>query len=59
MTEKARAARAAYKRKWARDNPDKIKAQQARYWAKKAAQMRGEGKPGGQTATETEGKDDK
>lgn len=59
MTDKAKAARAAYRREWARKNPDKIKAQQARYWERKAAQMQGEGKPGGQTAPEREGKDDK
>lgn len=37
MTEKAIEARRAYKRQWAKDNPDKIKAQQERYWNKKAA----------------------
>lgn len=37
MTEQAAAARRAYKRKWARENKDKVKAQQERYWAKKAA----------------------
>lgn len=35
----AAEARRAYKREWARKNPDKIKAQQERYWKKKAAQM--------------------
>ena len=39
MTEQAIAARRAYKRQWARDNPDKIKAQQERFWAKKAEEM--------------------
>ena len=39
MTEQALAARRAYKRQWARDNPDKIKAQQERFWAKKAEEM--------------------
>ena len=39
MTEKAKEARRAYKRKWARENPDKIKAQQERYWTKRAEQM--------------------
>lgn len=34
----AAAARRAYKREWARKNPDKIRAQQERYWQKKAAQ---------------------
>ncbi len=36
MTEKALAARREYKRQWAKKNPDKVKAQQERYWAKKA-----------------------
>lgn len=38
MTEQAAAARRAYKRKWAKENPDKVKAQQERYWQKKAEQ---------------------
>jgi hypothetical protein len=38
MNEQAAAARRAYKREWAAKNPDKVKAQQERYWAKKAAQ---------------------
>ena len=38
MNEKALAARRAYKRKWAKANPDKVRAQQERYWMKKAAQ---------------------
>lgn len=38
MNEKAAAARRAYKREWARANPDKVKAAQERYWAKQAAQ---------------------
>ena len=37
MTPEALEARRAYKRAWARKNPDKIKAQQARYWEKQAA----------------------
>ena len=37
MTEQAKEARRAYKRKWAQQNPDKIRAQQERYWTKKAA----------------------
>lgn len=36
MTEAAKEARRAYKRKWARENPDKIRAQQERYWSKRA-----------------------
>ena len=38
MTEQAAAARRAYKREWARNNRDKVKAQQERYWARKAAE---------------------
>lgn len=38
MNEQAKAARRAYKRKWAKQNPDKVKAQQERYWTKKAAE---------------------
>lgn len=37
MNEAAKEARRAYKRKWQRENPDKVKAQQERYWNKKAA----------------------
>ena len=37
MTEAAKAARRAYKREWARQNPDKVKAQQERHWEKVAA----------------------
>ena len=36
MTEQAKEARRAYKRQWAKDNPEKVKAQQARYWARQA-----------------------
>ena len=35
MNEKALAARRAYKRKWAHENPEKVKAAQERYWTKK------------------------
>jgi len=38
-TEAAKEARRAYKREWARKNPDKVKAAQERYWKKKAAQI--------------------
>lgn len=37
MTEQAAEARRAYKRKWQRENRDKVKAQQERYWTRKAA----------------------
>lgn len=36
MSEAAREARNAYKRKWAKDNPEKVKAYTRRYWEKKA-----------------------
>ena len=39
MTDAAAEARRAYKRKWAKENPDKIRAQQERYWNKRAAEM--------------------
>lgn len=39
MTDQAKEARKAYKREWARKNPDKVKAAQERYWHKKAAQQ--------------------
>lgn len=40
LSEEARAARNAYKRKWNRENPDKVKAATARYWEKQAQQMK-------------------
>ena len=39
MTEQAKAARRAYKAEWARQNPDKVRQQQERYWEKRAALM--------------------
>ena len=42
MDEKALEARRAYKRAWAKANKDKIRAQQERYWAKKAEQAAAE-----------------
>ena len=37
MNEKAKEARRAYKRQWSKNNPDKLKEYQARYWTKRAA----------------------
>ena len=37
MNEKAKEARRAYRREWARKNRDKVMAAQERYWNKKAA----------------------
>ena len=39
LSEQAIAARREYKKMWARKNPDKVKAQQERYWQRKAAQQ--------------------
>lgn len=44
MTEQAIAARRAYKKMWARKNPDKVRAAQERYWQKRAAQQAQEGR---------------
>ena len=38
MDERALEARRAYRRQWAKDHPDRVRAWQERYWAKKAAQ---------------------
>lgn len=45
MTEQAAAARRAYKRKWAKENPDKVKAYNERYWQRKAEQETAAGEP--------------
>lgn len=37
MNSAATEARNAYRRAWAKNNPDKVKAQQERYWSKRAA----------------------
>lgn len=42
MTDAAKEARRAYKRKWNRANRDKVKAAQARYWDKKAKEAEAE-----------------
>lgn len=39
MTDNAKNARNAYRRKWAKNNPDKLREYQARYWEKKAAEQ--------------------
>ena len=36
LSKEAAEARRKYKREWASRNPDKIRAQQARYWERKA-----------------------
>lgn len=47
--ELARKTANAYKREWARQNPERIKAAQMRYWLKKAAEAK---------ETETDGDDE-
>lgn len=42
MNEAAKEARRAYKRKWQRDNADKVKQYQANYWNKKAQEAAAE-----------------
>jgi len=37
MTDEARKARNAYMSEWRRKNPDKVKANTARFWERKAA----------------------
>lgn len=52
MTEKALEARREYRRKWQRENPDKVKSYHVRYWEKKAlkaAAERAEATPGTDT----------
>lgn len=43
MTDEALEARRAYKRKWSRDNRDKVAEYQRRYWERKAQQEQKEG----------------
>ncbi|MBR4908268.1 MAG: hypothetical protein IKZ43_04565 [Acidaminococcaceae bacterium] len=38
LSEQAIAARREYKKAWARNNRDKVRAQQERYWQKRAEQ---------------------
>ena len=45
MTDKALEARRAYKRKWAKENPDKVKAAQERFYNKLAAAQEPDGEP--------------
>lgn len=42
MSEKARSARAEYYKQWRKRNPDKVRATQERYWAKKVAEWKAE-----------------
>lgn len=40
MNNQAVQARRAYFREWRKKNPEKVKAAQERYWAKKAEQLK-------------------
>lgn len=42
LSEQAAEARREYRRKWARENKDKVKAQQERYWEKKTKAAKAE-----------------
>ena len=42
LSDEAKAARRAYKRQWAQKNPDKVQAQQKRYWERQALKIRQE-----------------
>jgi hypothetical protein len=52
MTESAKEARRAYRRKWYKENADKVRAQQERYWMRKVKEAEGiPADPEAQTAT--------
>ena len=40
MTEAAKAAKAAYKKEWAKRNQDKVRAARERYWERVAERIR-------------------
>ena len=40
MNDEARKARNAWRKEWAKKNPDKVKEYNERYWSKKAAEMK-------------------
>lgn len=52
MNEAAKAARRAYKRKWQRENPDKVKQYQERYWNRKAQEAAAENDAAGDPSKE-------
>lgn len=49
MTEEAKQLRREYYKRWRKENPDKVRASQARYWDKKAKQQAGEDPAGDQS----------
>lgn len=40
MTPEAKAAKLAYQRQWRKNNPDKVRAANDRYWQRKADEMK-------------------
>lgn len=52
MTEQAMQARREYRRKWNRNNREKVRAAQERYWEKIAAQAEPKGQAPADLATE-------
>lgn len=59
LSEQAIAARRKYKREWARKNPDKIRAQQERYWQRQAERQQAQEEQHAQHAPQVEaGQDD-
>ncbi len=52
MTDEAREAQRAYNREWRRKNPEKKKAQNERYWARKAEKLRQEKEAAAEAAAE-------
>ena len=52
MTEKALAARRAYKREWAQRNREKVQEYQARYWERRAEQAAADPAPAREPAEE-------
>jgi hypothetical protein len=56
MTAQAAAARRAYKREWAKKNPEKIREYQRKYWTKKGAEAAtSEAETASRSDTEQEG----
>ena len=53
MDNKAKEARREYKREWQRKNRDKCRAQQERYWTKRAEQAAQQPQPQGDSTPQT------
>ena len=48
-----RKAKNEYQRQWRKQNPDKVKAIQERYWLRKAREINGEGEKHVETKTKS------